>query len=201
MVMGGSLYEPSRAGANPTMTGSALVPAFAQNIDAAPAAAVAYLGAAIAMLAFAGALFDHLRRGQTTHWPAVMAAGGAIAIAIEFVEYARIALAAVVVVDFGDAATASVVTTLGWEAARVVTAGSVAMMLGAGVAGIRGALPRWIAVLALVGAAGVLGASVATALPQVAIGDAPAGLLALVSLIWTFPAAVVMARRGQRARS
>lgn len=200
LVVAGSLYTPSGAGANPTLSGRALVSTFARDIDAAPAAAVAYLLAAIAMLAFAGALFDHLRRGQATHWPAVLAAGGAIATAIELTEYARITLASVVVVDNGDAVTAGVMTTLSWEAARVLAVGSVAMMAGAGVAGMRGALPRWLTVLSLLGAGVVLAASVATALPDSVVGAAPAGLLALLGLLWTFPAAVVMARGSREGR-
>lgn len=200
LSIAGILYSPSGVGANPTLAGSALVSTYARNIGAAPAAAVAYLLAAIAMLAFAGALFDHLGRGQRTQWPAVLASAGAIASALELVEYARITLASVVVVDSGDAVTASVLTTLGWESARVTVVGSVAMMAGAGVAGLRGALPRWLTVLALVGAAGVLAATVGTALPDTVLGAAPAGLLALASLLWTFPAAIVLARRDQRAR-
>ena len=199
-VVAGTIYDPSSAGASPRVTGTALVSTFARGINAAPAAAVAYLLAAIAMLAFAGALFDHLRRGQVTHWPAVLATGGAIATAIELTEYARTTLASVVVVDNGDAVTAGVLTTLGWESARVLSIGAVAMMAGAGVAGLRGALPRWLTVLSLLGAGGVVVASLATALPDTVVGAAPAGLLAVVSLLWTFPAAFVMARRPQNRR-
>jgi len=197
VVVAGTLYAPSAAGASPTMTGTALVSAFAQNISAAPASAVAYLLAATSMLAFAGALFDHLRRGQMTHWPAFLAAGGAVATAIELTEYARITLASVVAVNNGDAVTAGVVTTLSWEAARLFAAGAVAMMAGAGVAGLRGALPRWLTVLSLLGAGGVLAASVAAAVPDTVVAAAPAGLLALLGLLWTFPAAVVMTRRNR----
>lgn len=127
-LTGITLYDAGTASADPSVRGAALLEAFAANIEAAPAACVAYLLAALAMLIFSGSLWDHLRAGQPAQWPAILAAGGAIALSMEMVDYGRDTLSAIVAVHHGDVVTAGVLMSTTWESARVSAVGSVAMM-------------------------------------------------------------------------
>lgn len=199
-LAGITVYDAGTANANPTARGTALLQAFAANIEAAPAACVAYLLAALAMVIFSGALWDGLRAGQPAQWPAVLAVGGAIVLAVEMVEYARNTLSAIVAVDHGDVVTVSVLMTTTWESARVSVVGTAAMMTGAAVSGRRGALPRWFALLSLAGAVVAVCALVATALPVGFLEGSPAGFLATMSLLWVFPAGLIMSARAARLR-
>lgn len=199
VVTGITLYDAGTASTDPTVRGAALLDAFAANIEAAPAACVAYLLAALAMLIFSGSLWDHLRAGQPAQWPAILAVGGAIALAVEMVDYGRDTLSAIVAVNHGDVVTASVLMSTTWESARVSVVGSVAMMTGAAVSGWRGTLPRWFALLSFAGAVVAVAALVATALPVGFLEASPAGFLATMSLLWTFPAGLTMAARAAHA--
>ena len=199
-LTGITVYDAGTASGTPSARGTALLQAFAVNIEAAPAAGVVYLLAALAMLIFSGALWDHLGGGRSAQWPAALAVGGAIVLAVEMVDYARDTLSAIVAVDHGDAVTVSVLMTTKWESARVSVVGTVAMMAGAGVSGWRGALPRWFALLSFAGAVVAVCALVATALPVGFLEGSPAGFLAAMSLLWVFPAGLIMSARAARLR-
>lgn len=73
------------------------------------------------------------------------------------------------------------------------------MMTGAAVSGWRGTLPRWFALLSFAGAVVAVAALVATALPVGFLEASPAGFLATMSLLWTFPAGLTMAARAAHA--
>ncbi len=200
MVAGGTLYEPTVVGANPTQSGETLLLLYAEGVGNAPLSAGLHLLAALGLLLFGGALWDRLRRDQDAQWPAALAAGGAVVAALLMVRWADDALTALVAVEAGDTVTAKLLVASGWESARLLIPGSAAMMLGAAVAGLRGALPRWFSWLSAAGGLGALGTMVATALPTPYLDVAPAGLVALLSLAWTIPAGAVLAvgaaRRG-----
>ena len=198
MITAGALYAPSAVGANPTQAGGTLLGRFAEGVDRAPSSAGLYLVAAFALLVFAAVLWDRLRPDGHSQWPAALAAAGALTAALWLLDFARDTLAAIVAVEARDEVTVSVLISSGWESARLVMPAAAAMMLGAAVAGLRGALPRWFAWLSLVGAIGALGTMVMTVLPTSVMAGAPAGMLAMLSLAWTVPAGAVLAWTADR---
>ncbi|WP_298454927.1 hypothetical protein [uncultured Cellulomonas sp.] len=193
MVVGGELYAPTSVGANPAQPGERLLGHLAVDVERAGPSAALDLLAALGMLVFAAVLWDRLRAAQGPQWPAALAGGGAVAAALFMVDLARTNLAAGVAVDAGDAATAGVLITSGWEAARLVLPATAAMMLGTAVAGARGAVPRWFAWLSGAGGLGAVAAMVVLALPAGLAPSIPAGLLAMLGLGWTLPAGAVLA--------
>lgn len=199
-VAAASLYDPSGEGASPAQSDAALLRAFGTTLERAAPSAALFLIAALAFLVFAGSLWDTLNLPERPQWPAAVAGAGSVGAALMMIDTARDHLAAIVAVDAADASTVRFLLTTGWESARVVVVASSAMMLGAAVAGLRGALPRWFAVLSLVGTGGGLATIVATGLPSRFFEVVPAGGLAALSLGWTLPAGLVLVRQAAAVR-
>ena len=116
---------------------------------------------------------------------------GGVLVAGLIVDAARDAIALATAVELGDGVTAQVLTTTGWDTARVAAVPLLAMVAAAVVAGIGSEIfPRWFRWFS----AAVL-VPLATALTPVG----PAGLLGMLGMVWVLVASLMFAADAGRA--
>lgn len=184
MVMGVALFETGGRGAYPGLLGEQSADIMAGLLVQARVGASLLMGAAALQVVFAAVLWVRLRDGQAVQWPAALAFGGGILAAVLMMGGAESALAQYAAGDVRDQVTAQVLVTTTWETAMVWVAPNLAMLAGTAVAGLRGALPRWFALLSGFGAAALAAA--------IAIPVLPSGLLGVAASAWAVPASAVL---------
>ena len=183
VVAGSSIADTGGKGVDPTMGPDGILRVIRDLVGELQLGASIMCLAAVLLLVFLGPLWRRLRTASEP--AAVVAVAGGVLAAGLFVDYARDTIALATAAELGDGVTAQVLTTAGWETARILAVPFLAMVAAAVVAGIGSdAFPaefRWFSVAMLV----------PLVLAFSPVG--PAGLLGLLGTVWVLVASLVLA--------
>lgn len=183
VVAGSSIVDTGGVGVNPSMGPDGVLRATRDLVGGLQLGASVLCLVAVLLLAFLGPLWRRLRAGSEP--AAVVAVAGGVLGAGLFVDYARDSIALATAAELGDGVTAQVLTTTGWETARIAAVPFLAMVSAAVVAGLGSdVFPgwfRWFSAVMLV--------PLVLALAPVG----PAGLLGLLGTVWVLVASLLLA--------
>jgi hypothetical protein len=189
-VAASSIGDTGGKGIDPTMGPDAILRGVQPLVGELKASGALMSVAAVLLLVFLGPLWRKLR--TSAEWVGVVGVSGGVVAAGLLTAYAYDALAMATAAELGDGTTAQVLTTSGWETARVLAVPFIVMVAAAVVAGSTpGVLPRWFRWFSAV----MLVPLVAALSP---VG--PAGLLGLSGMLWVLVASLLLAvtARGPR---
>jgi hypothetical protein len=186
-VAGASIGDTGGKGIDPTMGPEGILRGVEPLVGQLQISASLFSVAAVFLLVFLGPLWRRLR--TSAEWVAVVGVSGGVVAASLITGYVHAALAMATAADLGDGTTAQVLTTSGWETARVLAVPFLVMVAAAVVAGSTpGVLPpwfRWFSVVML--------APLVVALTPVG----PAGVLGLSGMLCVFVASLMLAVEAQ----
>jgi hypothetical protein len=182
-VAGSSIGDTGGKGIDPTMGPESILRGVEPLVGQLQVSASLMLVAAVLMLVFLGPLWRRLR--IAAEWVAVVGVSGGVVAATLLTGYAYDALAMATAAELGDGTTAQVLTTSGWETARVLAVPFLAMVAAAMAAGFTpGVLPLWFRWFS-----GAMLVPLLVALTPVG----PAGLLGLSGMLWVLVASLLLA--------
>jgi hypothetical protein len=181
--VGAPLGDMGGKGIDPTMGPDAIVRAVRPLVGELQVGASLLGLAAVLLVVFLGPLWRRLR--MASEWIAVVGVGGGVLAATLYLTAARDLIAMATAAELGEGLTAQVLTTSGWDAARLLAVPFLTMVVAAVMAGLtHGVFPtwfRWFSTAMLV----LLVAALAP------VG--PAGLLGILGTLWVLVASLVLA--------